>query len=68
MTNKERFIDWLYAVAIILGAAVSIITSVAVFNAAAGAVPTGFYIVMAVVNIILTVALAIFGWRKHFNK
>lgn len=72
MTNKERFIDRLYAVAIILGAGASILTSVGVFNAAAVATPETapdcFYIAMAVINIILTIALAIFSWRLHFKK
>ena len=72
MTNKDRFIDWLYAATIILGSGASILTSVGVFNAAAVATPEtapgDFYIAMAVANIILTIAVAIFSWKMHFRK
>ena len=72
MTNKDRFIDWLYAATIILGSGASILTSVGVFNAAAVATPEtapdDLYIAMAVANIILTIAVAIFSWKMHFRK
>lgn len=72
MNNKDRFIDWLYAAGIILGAGASILTSVGIFNAVAVSTPEttppDFYITMAIVNIILTIAVAIFSWRMHFKK
>ena len=67
MDNKERFYAWLKAAALILWGFISLITAVAVWNAAAGEKPAGFYCVVAGLNVIIN-GVAIYYAKKLLFK
>lgn len=68
MNNKDRFLAFLKAAILILGGSVAIGTSVAVWNAHAGAVPDGFICAIAGVNLIIEGVLFYFLAKKVLYK
>ena len=67
MDNKEKTKAFFKALFLAIWGISSITTSVAVWNATKGAIPDGFYCVMAVISVVLSI-LAIAKTAKKYFK